>query len=210
MRKRMTLAEFEERRNKLNDVQVDNLFYKMSIDDQRKFIDDYETRFKDRVKGIRADRTQLDLTNIAFSLCLLAEGKLWNKSPYKHLAGKPRGCYESCLAMVDNETNIHAGYGLNKGSCMVYPFKEWTPLYTWTPHAWLVNRKNKVIETTPDEIVAYLGIPVGPDELWYICNDTARRRKRILIGSWPSEVLSENDYASCEFDFKMPVPVASD
>lgn len=208
----IALTEFEARLKDLSSVETDKLFLELSEAGQKKWTDSYSKQITLRLRGIRAESAMLDLTHIAFHLRLLSEGRLWHRGPHKKLPGKPDGCYENCFVMVNDTSTIYVGYALNQGR------KEWyesngngmeqltgevDPLYVWIPHAWLVTKDKRVLETTSNPFLAYFGVPTDPYEMWYLITS------RLPLGS---PLINDQDQAELaelldkrvKYDFRMP------
>jgi len=205
----ISLIEFEAECKRLTSVEIDKLFLELSESDQLKWSDNYNRQFMDRLKVIKADSIVMDITNIAFSLRLLSEGRLWNSEPHRRLNGKPDSCYKNCLAMV-NETSIYFGYALNKGRKEWYvnengreqPTGKVDTIYGWISHAWLVTRDKRILETTSNTFLAYFGVPTDPYELWYLI--TSGIPQGSPMSDVPEEIAGVMG-KRVKYDFHMPI-----
>jgi hypothetical protein len=165
------MSEFAEyiKTGELDLKRTNELFAKLSVEEQDNWVKHTSNAFMDRLAVISANSINFDYTHIAFSIRLLKEGRLWKSGPYKTLSGKPNECYANCTEMVNDSSMIYMGYGLNKGK-KVWDNGFTEPYLIWIPHAWLVLKKGKkILETTPyRRWNAYFGVPVTSEELLYI------------------------------------------
>jgi len=148
------LKSYLEGTDGMNFIEANRKFSDLSEADQRKWADSYSVELQSRLSSYPAHGLELDLTHIAFSWRLLKKAHA-RKGPHKRIKGKPHGCYENCLAMVNENTSIYTGYARNIGK-VVLESGEAKSALMWVRHAWLENSKRQIVETTPHNFSAYL------------------------------------------------------